>query len=120
MSSECRQGVLRLQAWGWGRLGRGGARLRRKTCGQGLWWGQLSLRDQAEVGRGMDGVAGGGVGTPGWGRSLIRMNWFVGGVRSILVRGVAGRRDQAGVLSEVGGVGMGLSLKGGWSFWPGS
>lgn len=33
-----------------------------------------------------------------------------------LVRGVAGRRDQAEVQSEVGGVGMGLGLKGGWSF----
>lgn len=94
MSSECRQGVLRRPAWGWGRLGRGGARLRRKTCGQGLWWGQLSLRDQVEVGRGMDEAAGGEVGTPDWGRSLIRMNglwagsgvfwlgvWQVGGIR---------------------------------------
>jgi hypothetical protein len=36
-----------------------------------------------------------------------------------LVRGVAGWRDQAGVLSEVGGVGMGLGLIGGWSFGQG-
>lgn len=34
------------------------------------------------------------------------------------VRAVTGRRDQADVLSEVGGVGMGLGLKG-WRFGQG-